>query len=130
MKGMMTMPYTKADLFKEKDLQVSRMAKALSHPARVAILRELARKSECICGHIVDLMPLAQSTVSQHLKELRKAGLISGEIDGPRSCYCINGKAIRNCLVIFQRFLDELQSTGVPKNIISKEAICKSPQKN
>lgn len=106
------MPRTKANLFKEKDLQISRIAKALSHPARVAILRELARRNECICGHIVELIPLAQSTVSQHLKELRKAGLISGEIGGKRSCYCINPQAIQESVVAVQSFLAELQSTG------------------
>ena len=69
---------------------ISNFAKALSHPARIEILRYLAERDTCICGEIVDILPLAQSTVSQHLKELKKAGLITGEVDGPRSCYCIN----------------------------------------
>jgi ArsR family transcriptional regulator len=124
------MPLTKANLFKEKDLVISRIAKALSHPARVAILRELALRNECICGHIVELMPLAQSTVSQHLKELRKAELISGEIDGKRSCYCINSQAIQESMLALQSFLEELQSTGSQTRIPVKEAICQSPQKN
>ena len=64
--------------------------KALSHPARLAILRMLAGRGSCICGEIVDVMPLSQATVSQHLKILKDAGLIAGEIDGPRTCYCIN----------------------------------------
>jgi len=64
--------------------------KAISHPARLAILQTLAQRGACICGEIVALMPLSQATVSQHLKILREAGLITGEIDGPRSCYCIN----------------------------------------
>jgi len=64
--------------------------KALSHPARLAILQTLARRGTCICGEIVDAMPLSQATVSQHLKILKEASLITGEIDGPRSCYCIN----------------------------------------
>jgi DNA-binding transcriptional ArsR family regulator len=68
--------------------------KALAHPARLAILQTLAHRGNCICGEIVDLMPLSQSTVSQHLKILKNAGLISGEIDGQRSCYCINSKAM------------------------------------
>jgi ArsR family transcriptional regulator len=64
--------------------------KALSHPARLAILDTLARRGTCICGEIVEVLPLSQATVSQHLKVLREAGLITGEVDGPRSCYCIN----------------------------------------
>jgi DNA-binding transcriptional ArsR family regulator len=64
--------------------------KALSHPARLTILQTLAHRGTCICGEIVDLMPLSQATVSQHLKILKNAGLITGEIDGIRSCYCIN----------------------------------------
>jgi len=69
--------------------------KALSHPARLAILQTLASRGACICGEIVDLMPLSQATVSQHLKILKDAGLITGEIDGPRSCYCINTGTMR-----------------------------------
>lgn len=69
--------------------------KALSHPARLAILRTLAQRGACVCGEIVDTMPLSQATVSQHLKILKNAGLITGEIDGPRSCYCINVEQVR-----------------------------------
>jgi ArsR family transcriptional regulator len=69
--------------------------KALSHPARLTILQTLARRGTCICGEIVDILPLSQATVSQHLKILKEAGLITGEIDGPRSCYCIDGDAMR-----------------------------------
>ena len=117
------MPLTKANLFKEKDLHISRIAKVLSHPARVAILRELARRNQCICGHIVELMPLAQSTVSQHLKELRKAELISGEIDGTRSCYCINSQVIQESVLAVQDFLEELQPTDSQKKVPVQEAI-------
>ncbi len=70
----------------DSDEAVATIAKALSHPARVAILRTLATRP-CICGEIVDVLPLAQATVSQHLKVLRSAGLITGTVDGPRSCY-------------------------------------------
>ena len=69
--------------------------KALSHPARLAILRMLAQRGVCICGEIVDVLPLSQATVSQHLKVLKDAGLITGEVDGPRSCYCINTTTLR-----------------------------------
>lgn len=64
--------------------------KALSHPARLAILQTLAQRGTCICGEIVDVMPLSQATVSQHLKILKNAGLITGEIEAQKSCYCIN----------------------------------------
>lgn len=69
--------------------------KALSHPARLAILQTLARRGTCICGEIVEVLPLSQATVSQHLKVLREAGLITGEVDGPRSCYCINTETLQ-----------------------------------
>jgi DNA-binding transcriptional ArsR family regulator len=67
----------------------AQLAKALGHPARVAIVKLLIRKQACVCGEIVNELPLSQSTVSQHLKQLKEAGLIRGEIDGPRVCYCI-----------------------------------------
>ena len=84
------MGLTKADEFSVADNRIARYAKALSHPARVAILRLLAKRQTCVCGDIVDDLPLSQSTVSQHLKELKAAGLIRGEIEGPRVCYCID----------------------------------------
>ena len=83
----------KKEEFTQKEQDLAVFANAISHPARIAILKVLAQKNECICGEIVEVLPLAQSTVSQHLKELKKAGLITGETDGPRSCYCINWKA-------------------------------------
>jgi DNA-binding transcriptional ArsR family regulator len=77
------------------DEELATLAKALGHPARVQIMRLLARRDGCICGDIVDELPLAQSTVSQHLKVLKEAGLVKGEIDGPRTCYCIEPRALR-----------------------------------
>lgn len=74
---------------------LAQACKALSHPARLTILRELARRGTCICGELVDVLPLSQATVSQHLKVLKQAGLITGAIDGPRSCYCIDKNAMR-----------------------------------
>src|SRR5919201_6912678 len=79
----------------EADEELSSLAKAVGHPARVQILRLLVRRDSCICGDIVDELPLAQSTVSQHLKVLKDAGLIRGEIDGPRTCYCIEPHVLR-----------------------------------
>lgn len=83
---------TKSDEFSVKDNRLAKYAKALSHPARVAIIKLLIQKQACICGDIVDELPLSQSTVSQHLKELKEAGLIKGDIDGVRVCYCIDEK--------------------------------------
>jgi len=74
--------------------QLAQLAKALGHPARVAIIRLLLRRDACMCGEIVDELPLAQSTVSQHLKQLKEAGLIRGEVDGPRVCYCVDEGSI------------------------------------
>lgn len=97
------MAFHKKEEFSVKEQSLAVFAKAISHPARIAILQVLAKKNECICGEIVEVLPLAQSTVSQHLKELKTAGLITGETDGPRSCYCINWKA-------FEKFSGEFNS--------------------
>lgn len=77
------------------DEELATYAKAMGHPARVRILRILTRKNSCICGDIVDELDLAQSTVSQHLKVLKDAGLIRGDVDGPRVCYCAEPAAMR-----------------------------------
>jgi ArsR family transcriptional regulator, arsenate/arsenite/antimonite-responsive transcriptional repressor len=79
----------------EADEELAHLAKALGHPARVQIMRLLVRREACICGDIVDELPLAQSTVSQHLKVLKEAGLIRGDIDGPRVCYCVEPRVLR-----------------------------------
>ena len=80
----------KIDAFSKKELNLAKFARVLSHPARLAILRILAEKKACICGEIVSELPLAQSTVSEHLRELKMAGLIRGETEGPSVCYCID----------------------------------------
>jgi ArsR family transcriptional regulator, arsenate/arsenite/antimonite-responsive transcriptional repressor len=97
------MAINKKEAFGEKEQELAAFAKAISHPARIAILQILAKREGCICGEIVEVLPLAQSTVSQHLKALQEAGLISGTIDGPRSCYCINWTT-------FCRFCDQFTS--------------------
>ncbi len=79
----------------EADEELALLTKALGHPARVQIVRLLVRREACVCGDIVDELPLAQSTVSQHLKVLKEAGLIRGEIDGPRVCYCVEPRTLR-----------------------------------
>ena len=86
----------KTEEFTIKDNKIAMYAKALAHPARVAILQLLIKKQSCICGDIVDELPLSQSTVSQHLKELKEAGLIKGDIDGAKVCYCIDEKEWEN----------------------------------
>jgi DNA-binding transcriptional ArsR family regulator len=103
------MAFTKKDEFTQKEQDLAAFAKALSHPARIAILKLLAQKNVCICGDIVEVLPLAQSTVSQHLKELKVAGLINGTIDGPRSCYCINWKAFEKYNNEFNFLFDNLK---------------------
>lgn len=74
----------------KNDESLAKLAWAIAHPARVRLLRLLIAKSACVCGELVELMPLSQSTVSQHLKILKEAGVIQGEIDGPKVCYCVN----------------------------------------
>jgi len=82
----------------------ARICKALGHPARVRIVEHLRSMDQCICGEIVDILPLAQSTVSQHLKCLKNAGLIQGNVDGPRTCYCLN----KDVLERFRQVVDKL----------------------
>jgi DNA-binding transcriptional ArsR family regulator len=84
------MGLSKTEEFTVRDNKIARYAKALSHPARVAIIKFLVGKNACQCGDIVEELPLSQSTVSQHLRELKDAGLIRGEIEGTRVCYCID----------------------------------------
>lgn len=72
----------------------ARLCKALGHPARIKIVQHLKKETACICGRIVEVLPLAQSTVSQHLKHLKSAGLVVGEVDGPRICYCLDSEVL------------------------------------
>ena len=111
------MAINKKEEFSKREQELSAFAKALAHPARIAILKVLAQKNECICGQIVEVLPLAQSTVSQHLKELKEAGLIQGTVDGPRSCYCINWKA-------FEKFSNEFNSLFNTLKVNNEKACC------
>jgi DNA-binding transcriptional ArsR family regulator len=86
------MGLTKTQGFTKAQIELSSIAKALGHPARIAILQFLAKQKSCVCGEIVDELPLSQSTVSQHLKELKNVGLVKGNVDGPSICYCIDEK--------------------------------------
>lgn len=103
--------------FPQKEQDLAAIAKAMSHPARIAILKLLAQKNECICGEIVEVLPLAQSTVSQHLKELLTAGLIQGTIDGPRSCYCINWKT-------FEKFNKDMNLLFTNLKVKNEKSCC------
>lgn len=107
----------KKEAFSQKEQDLAAFAKAMAHPARIAILKVLAQRNECICGEIVNILPLAQSTVSQHLKELKNAGLIDGSIDGPRSCYCINWKA-------FEKFMSEFSFLFNKLKVQNEKACC------
>jgi len=107
----------KKEEFTLKEQDLANFAKAIAHPARIAILKMLAQKNECICGEIVEVLPLAQSTISQHLKELRSAGLINGTVDGPRSCYCINWKA-------FEKFMNEFSGLFNTLKAKNEKACC------
>ena len=98
------MAFNKREEFSQKENALADFAKAISHPARVTILKEIAKREVCICGEIVEVLPLAQSTVSQHLKELLKAGLITGAVDGVKSCYCINWKKFEQFQKAFSEF--------------------------
>ena len=102
----------KKEEFTQKEQDLANFAKAISHPARIAILSVLSKRNQCICGEIVEVLPLAQSTVSQHLKELKNAGLINGETDGPRSCYCINWKAFEKFNADFNSLFEKLKEAN------------------
>ena len=111
------MAFNKKEEFSKREQELAEFAKAFAHPARIAILKALAQRNECICGELVELLPLAQSTVSQHLKELKNAGLILGTLDGPRSCYCINWKA-------FEKFSTEFNGLFSSLKIKNEKACC------
>ncbi|NCT94347.1 MAG: winged helix-turn-helix transcriptional regulator [Chitinophagaceae bacterium] len=103
---------TKTETYTQQELVLAKYAKALSHPARVAILNLLLKKQACVCGDIVDELPLSQSTVSQHLKELKEAGLIKGEVEGVSVCYCIDGKAWAKAGTMLRALFDKPVSCG------------------
>ncbi|HVZ96509.1 MAG TPA: metalloregulator ArsR/SmtB family transcription factor [Chitinophagaceae bacterium] len=100
----------KHDEFSVKHNRISKYAKALAHPARVAILQFLSARNACMCGDIVEELPLSQSTVSQHLKELKEAGLIKGEIEGAKVCYCIDEKEWKAAKGLLNQFFDSYKS--------------------
>ena len=99
---------TKTELFTQKQNELAAMAKALAHPARIAIIQQLVKSNACVCGSLVDELGLAQPTISQHLKELKQVGLIQGTIEGTTVCYCINPKTWNQYKLFFTAFFAEL----------------------
>ena len=97
---------TKTEHFTDKQNQIATIAKALGHPARIAIIEYSMQVNECICGDIVNELPLAQPTVSQHLKELKNAGIIKGNIEGNSICYCIDEKTIEILNIYFSKIVE------------------------
>ncbi|WP_179346484.1 ArsR/SmtB family transcription factor [Winogradskyella ursingii] len=101
------MGLTKTEIFSEQQNQISNIAKAFGHPARVAILQHLFKINSCICGDLVEEIGLAQPTISQHLKELKKIGLIKGNIEGTSICYCIDRENWVKMKTVLSVFLDQ-----------------------
>ncbi|MFT3846209.1 MAG: metalloregulator ArsR/SmtB family transcription factor [Lacibacter sp.] len=106
---------SKTEHFTNRQNEIAAVTKAIGHPARVAILEYLVKVNTCICGDIVNELPLAQPTVSQHLKELKNAGLIKGNIEGNAICYCIDEKAIEK----LQKYFD-----GIADKLLKKNSCC------
>ena len=106
------MGISKTENFTEAENEIATLAKALGHPARIAIMEYLMKVDGCICGDIVNELPLAQPTVSQHLKELKNAGLIKGNIEGNAICYCIEEKAIKKLVEYFAGIPEVLTYTS------------------
>jgi DNA-binding transcriptional ArsR family regulator len=106
------MSNSKSEEFPQQEIALAAYAKALSHPARIAILRMLSLRNTCICGELVAELPLSQSTVSQHLKALKEAGLVQGEIEGPKTCYCLDPKGVAKLSQLLPHFVSALSKGG------------------
>jgi DNA-binding transcriptional ArsR family regulator len=104
------MGISKTEHFTDIQNDIATVAKALGHPARIAILEYLMQVDTCICGDIVNELPLAQPTISQHLKELKQAGLIKGSIEGNAICYCINETTLEKIITYFSAMTTQLKS--------------------
>ena len=108
------MGLTKNEIFTEKQIELAKIANALSHPARIAIIEELISKNTCICGDLVSEIGLSQSTISQHLKELKEVGFIKGTIEGNTTCYCID----YDNLNIYKELINNFLNTAIKLNVI------------
>ena len=106
------MATAKKEDFAPDEVELADWAKVLGHPARLAILNVLAERNACICGEIVDVLPLAQATVSQHLKALKAAGIVEGTVDGPRSCYCLNQDTLKRARKAFEALFEKIIQPG------------------
>ena len=115
------MAKSKEEKFTAVELLLADIAKALSHPARIKILKILAEKNICICGDIVEILPLAQATVSQHLKELKRVGFIQGEIEGPKTNYCLNYGFLKKAGDSFKNIFDKINK--------GENLLCKTKKK-
>ncbi|RAJ08389.1 ArsR family transcriptional regulator [Chitinophaga skermanii] len=103
---------SKTDLFTQEQNDIAAMAKALAHPARIAILQYLVEKNVCITGTLVEELGLAQATISQHLKELKTVGIVQGTIEGTSVCYCINPKVWKQYKALFNTFFKDVNPTS------------------
>lgn len=101
------MGLTKTEIFTPEQNKLAALAKAIAHPARIAIIQHLIKVNTCICGDLVDEIGLAQATISQHLKALKESGLIQGNIESPRVCYCINTDMFREVKHLFDSFFSK-----------------------
>lgn len=106
------MGVTRTELFSKSQNEMARMAKAIAHPARIAILEHLVEKNACVCGDLVDELGLAQATISQHLKELKAAGIIQGTVEGARVCYCIDPAVWNQFRDLFGAFFRQVNLNG------------------
>lgn len=106
------MGITKTESFTEEQNQLATLAKAIGHPARIAIIQHLIKVNSCICGDIVNELPLAQPTVSQHLKELKNAGLIKGSLEGNAICYCLDEKGFGKIKSFFENIDSYFNNTN------------------
>ena len=102
------MGVSKKELFTSSQNNIAKLAKAIAHPARIAILEHLIKSNACVCGDLVDVLPLSQSTISQHLKELKNAEIIHGNISGTSVCYCINPKVWQDAKLVLSDFFKDL----------------------
>jgi DNA-binding transcriptional ArsR family regulator len=100
---------TKTEHYTDKQNEIAVLIKALAHPARIAIVEYLMKVDSCICNDIVDELPLAQPTISQHLKELKNAGIIKGDVEGAAICYCVDEKAVQKIQNFFSKISDKLE---------------------
>jgi DNA-binding transcriptional ArsR family regulator len=107
---------SKSDFFNEQQNYTANLFKALAHPARIAIIEHLLNVNTCICGDLVDILPLSQATVSQHLRELKDAKVIKGSIDGNSICYCLNEETLGHITQILQGYSEKIKACGTDQN--------------